>query len=82
MSFLNWKRFIIKSFASRTRDYGIDLGKSFHTGINAAGSFHKRNSLHSASPINHHKTSSLFSSSPLSPLSPRHNLYFSSRKTW
>jgi len=82
MQFLNWKRFIFKSpFTSRKRSGGIDAGKSSHSGIEPAGSLHKRSSLHSASPFKRQTDFSLIRS-PLNPLNPRYNSYFNSRKSW
>lgn len=82
MAFFKWIKFTFNTpCASRHRNRKVDLGKNSHSGMEAAGSLHKRNSLHNPPSLNHRRSSSLFSS-PLNPLSPRYSSYFSSRKNW
>jgi hypothetical protein len=80
MTFLNWKRFIFKSsFTPRSSSSEISIGKS--SGMEPAGSIHKRTNLHSTSSfkrptdLNSHR-------SPLNPVSSQYNLYRNAHKKW
>ena len=73
MALFKWIKFTFNApCASRHRNRKVDLGKNSHSGMEAAGSLHKRSSLHSASPFKGQTDFSLIRS-PLNPLNPRYN---------
>lgn len=76
MSFFNWKIFTFKASACR-----IDPKKTYTSGIEPAGSLHKRTSLHNPS-LSKQRTDSSLIRSPLNSLNPLYNSYVNTRKNW